>query len=207
MTMWVPPSQCRRLYNFDPNLRFGVAHLTNRGPTVFLVRLMDESESGNAFDMARRNKLYYTPYDCAGLMHIQDRRGNRASRNDFEGKVPCLFSWPGQTVGNQACCNGDYVSMLIYHGKPKYVIEDEHREAVAASGREKDNLCKEHAREAVSYHKHLQKNHAESDPLVLKEDILKNLKSDKRNENFLKTLDNDKADSFEAESLRDAGFL
>lgn len=202
----VPASQCKRLYEFDKTLRFGVAWLPNRGRTVFIAKLMPRHEVGGD-GMGERRLMYFMPHDSPGFDYIQDRKGNRSSSSDWGGMVPTIFGWPGQTLGNQACCNGDYVSMLIYHGKPKYVIEDEHREAVAASGREKDNLCKEHAREAVSYHKHLQKNHAESDPLVLKEDILKNLKSDKRNENFLKTLDNDKADSFEAESLRDAGFL
>jgi len=202
----VPAAECIRLHRLDKSLRFGVAHLPGRGRTIFVAKLVERNHVGGD-DMSNRPGMAFMPHDCPGFEYMQDRKGRIfAGPKDWDGKVPMLFGWPGQSLGNNAVMTGDYVSYLIYNGRPHYVLEEERREATAAAGREKDRIVKDAAYEGMHYHKHLQKNHNYGgDPLVLKEDLLKDIKKSE-NAGFLRTLDNAKEDSFEAESLRNAGF-
>ena len=201
----VPSSECKRLYRFDKTLRFGVAHLQGRGRTIFVAKLVPRNHVGGD-SMDSRAGMRFMPHDSPGFITMYDRKGRAdASYRDWDGNVPILWGWPGQNPGNHVVVQGDYVSMLEHHGKPHYALEEERREATAAAGREKDRAVKDAAYEGAHYHKHLQKNESYSDPLWAKEDVMKGLKS-KANAGFLKTLENAKEDSFEAESLKNAGF-
>lgn len=201
--MEIPRVECRRLFEHDKFLRFGLAHLQGSGPTVFLARLIPRTEFGSD-DPGHRRRMYFTTHDMPGFMHLCDRKGNHASSSDWDGMVPAVFAWPGQSHGNDCVVSGNFVSMLMHHAKPKYVVETEKREAVASGGRDQDRLVKDQAYEMRDYHKHLLKKHSFDDPLWNKEDTMKGLKK-KENEGFLRTLENDKSDSFEAEALKNAG--
>jgi hypothetical protein len=86
------------------------------------------------------------------------------------------------------------------------VVEDERRQATAEAGRDKDRAIKEEAYEAYHYHKHLQGKYAYgADKLTTRDETLSGIKSS-QNADFLRTLENDPGDSFEAESLKNAGF-
>lgn len=202
----VPSSECVRLFRFDRSLRFGVAHLPGRGRTIFVAKLLPRDKVGGD-SMSNRSSMFFMPHDSPGFVTLYDRKGRAdASYRDWDGNVPVLWGWPGQMYGNEAVVQGSYVSMLIYHGKPHYVLEEERRAATAEAGRDKDRSIKEEAYEAYHYHKHLQGKYAfNGDKLTTREDLRAELKSGNHND-FLKTLENDKSDSFEAESLRNAGF-
>lgn len=201
----VPSGECKRLYSFDKTLRFGVAHLQGRGLTIFMAKLIPRHLVGGD-DMENRRQMYFMPHDIPGFQYLCNRKGEHYSGyTDWDGLVPVLWGWPGQDPGNASVVQGNYVSMLIYHGRTHAALEAERREAAAAAGREQDRAIKDAAYEAAHFHKHIERKESYSDPLWGKEDTLKGLKN-AGNDGFLKTLENDHSDSFEAESLRNAGF-
>jgi hypothetical protein len=151
--------------------------------------------------------MFFMPHDAPGFITLYDRKGRaNASYRDWDGDVPALWGWPGQTHGNDAVVQGSYVSMLTYHGKPHYALEEDRKAAAAEAGRDKDRAIKEEAYEAYHYHKHLQGKYAYGgDKLTTRDETLSGIKSS-QNADFLRTLENDPGDSFEAESLKNAGF-
>lgn len=202
----VPSAECKRLYRFDKSLRFGIAHLQGRGRTIFVAKLIPRDKVGGD-SMNNRAAMWFMPHDSPGFITIYDRKGRAdGSYRDWDGNVPVLWGWPGQMYGNDAVVTGSYVSMLMYHGKPHYALEEERKAATAEAGRAKDRAIKEEAYEAYHYHKHLQGKYAfNGDKLTTKEDVRAELKKEE-NAEFLKVLENDSSTTFEAESLRNAGF-
>lgn len=202
MSYFAPSAECRRLYNFNPALRFGVAHLPGQGRVFALVQLMDPAEIGGA-DPTKRRSLSFTIDQVEDWIGLQDKNG-RVNVESFGSKIPVILQWCGQRFGNAAIMNGDFVSAVIYQSKPNYVYESERRETIRQSGRDMDNLVRAEADDVSDYHRFLGRDGANSDKLLDREDIKSALKTGVADE-FLRVRERDYSVSFEKQALDDAG--
>lgn len=198
--MWVSTSQCKRLFDYDNSLRFGVAYLPGQGISVALIRLVSPGEVFNP-DPTKRKSLSFTWDMVPNRLHIQGPKGGLAELND---RIPVIESWPSQSWGLNAIMKGDYVDALIYQLKPGFVYDTERKDALRAKGRAMDDLVAEQGEEAMDYHKFLGRDGANSDRLYDKEDIKRDSKNPLVQE-FLRARDGDKSLSFEEMFVKDAG--
>lgn len=203
MSLWVSERECKRLYEFDKNLMFGVAAPYGT-PLIFLARLMSRDTVG-ADDIENRRSQFLV-IDIPNLLHLQNRKGERARENDFRGLVPTLMSWPGESVGNEAVMSGDFVSILARTTKPQADIYLEHKQSVRQAGRAHDRFVKDAAEELADEFKHLSKQSSPNTKLLDKHDIKEQIDSPlgQKIERFRQ---NDYESTNEYRYLRDNGLL
>lgn len=174
MSVWVSQAECERLYQYDPSLMFGCAVL-NGEPTIFLARLLPRDVVGG--DDIDNRRSQFLVIDIPQLLHVQNRKGEPATRKDYNGMVLTLVGWPGQTHGNAAVLSGAYTSLMIRYAKPPAVALKEYRDSVAAAGREQDRFIKEKAEEMADEFKFLSKQSSPNTKLISKEEIKEQIES------------------------------
>lgn len=172
--MWVNKSECRRLYEHDSNLMFGCAAPYGE-PWIVLIRLMPRHEVGG--DDINTRVAHFTIVDIPNFIRLQNKDGNIATAKDMKGMVPTIAGWPGQTCGNAAVQNGDYVSWLKYSSKPKYEIKNDYKETVRAAGRAQDRVVKDAAAEMTDFKNHLQKKSSANTKVITKDEYAAHMKS------------------------------
>lgn len=195
MSLYAPSAECRRLAQYDPSLRFGLAHLPGLGLTFALVKLVEPH--------AQRD-LVFTIDQVPNWQFIQGPDGSRWNTK-LGSKMPVLVQWVGQVWGNKAVMNGDYVSALSSRSKPTYVYEQEREKAVRAEGKAIDEHVEESAEEVHDYHKFLARDGTSSDFIYDRAHVLAELKKDYSQE-FVKNLEHDKSITFEHKLAEEAGF-
>lgn len=194
MSLYAPSAECRRLAEYDPSLRFGVAHLPGAGLTFALVKLVEPFN---------RDTLVFSIDQVPEWQHLQGRDGRH--ERALSHRVPILVQWVGQVWGNAAVMNGNYVSAVIHRAKPNYVYETEREQAIRNHGKSIDATVEESAEEVHEYHKHLAKDGTSSDFIYDRAHVLSELKKPHSQE-FLMNLEKDKSITFEERLAKEAGF-
>lgn len=136
MSCYHPPaSECRRLADWDPSLRFGLS-LSRRGALLFIAKAMPSDEAGRA----DQERLMYQHVDKVfGFQGLYNKKGRLGGSDLPTSAKLVIWRWLDDPEGpftTAGALTGNLVDFLRYNSKPKYVVEEERYEAALEQGRE-----------------------------------------------------------------------
>lgn len=202
MSLFAPRAECRRLWEADNRLMYGSVIMPDGSPSFIVAALMEQSEVGNATDISRRRKLYFTPFDCPGFICLWNRKGEVAGYKDFHGKVPTLVDFVEEPA---SVMTGSYVDFLKYHLMPKQENELRRREITRAKGKKMDEKVREAAEDMGGFARHVAKKYdITGTAWKTKEDY--KAEREARGVKYLKHLEKDYTKTFEYQQSQNGNF-
>jgi hypothetical protein len=133
--MYFPPStECRKLAEYDPTMRFGLS-LSARGSKLFIAKQMNPDEVGRADE---ERQMYQHVARVFGLQGLFNKDGRLEGIESKPGRA-VIWRWLDDDEGPftaHGAFNGDLVAFLRYHAVPQEVAERQRYEAALAQGAE-----------------------------------------------------------------------